>query len=63
MEDAAAAGRIRADIDPLMAAYSLLGIANMFISRLIVSKAAFETGSLVENIMDLFMRGVEARKE
>lgn len=60
---AQAAGEIRADVDSTLAAYSLFGMANMFISRVVVNRRELDVPALVEHILDVFFKGVEQERQ
>lgn len=58
-------GEIRSEIDADFAAYMLFGIANMFITRLVVDQRQFDVEPLVEQVFEIFIRGagtLQARK-
>jgi AcrR family transcriptional regulator len=50
-------GDMRPGLDASLSAYSLYGIANMFISRFVVTRQALDVAPLVDHILDLFFNG------
>jgi TetR/AcrR family transcriptional regulator len=56
LEDAQAAGHIR-QVDALLSAYTLVGMANIFISRFFLTGRPLEVPLVVQHILDLFMQG------
>lgn len=56
-------GEIRPELDPTFAAYSLFGMANMFITRLVVNRQVLDVPALVERIIDLFIQGACRNQE
>ncbi|MFA6450292.1 MAG: TetR/AcrR family transcriptional regulator [bacterium] len=59
LAEAQAKGDLRAGPDPVYWAYSIFGIANMFISRLVVNSQELDVEPLVDHILSLFMQGAE----
>jgi AcrR family transcriptional regulator len=55
------AGELDTDTDFTLAAYSLFGMANMFIQRYVVTREALDVAPLVEHIADLFLYGAGAK--
>lgn len=63
LSEAQAAGELRGDVEPTLSAYSLFGMANMFISRVVVNRRELDVPALVEHISDVFFKGVEQEKQ
>ncbi len=61
LESARLNGELKKDVDTSLCAYSIFGMANMYILRLIVNKQAFEVGELTNHILDVFMNGSGGR--
>jgi AcrR family transcriptional regulator len=51
-------GELRTDVELWFSAYSLLGMANMFIIRWVVNRQSIDVAPLVDHIIDVFMNGV-----
>ncbi len=55
-------GELRRGADSVYSAYSLIGSANMFITRLVVNRQPIDVAPLVDHILSVFLRGLTEGK-